>query len=131
MDLKKIIVVLLFAVFIISCKNESQPEVKTIEVETASAIAKKELDPNATYVKAEFTIDGMTCEIGCARTIEKKLARMDGVKSAIVDFNRKLAMVEYDEALVNHSSLEESVTQVADIYKVNEIKNVEAFSEEN
>lgn len=131
MDLKNLMLVLVLMLFIVSCKNESQPEVKTVEVATASKAVKKELDPNATYVKAEFTIDGMTCEIGCARSIEKKLAHMDGVKSATVDFNRKLAMVEYDEAMVNYSLLEESVTKVADIYKVSDIKTVEKFSENN
>lgn len=114
---------------VIACKNESQPEVRTIEVESAPVAVKKELDPNAIYAKSEFTIDGMMCEIGCARTIEKKLARMDGVRSAEVDFERKLAMVEYDESLVNHNSLEETVTKVADIYEVSEMKTVEAFTD--
>ena len=52
---------------------------------------------------------------------------MDGVKSAKVDFERKLAMVEYDEAMVNHNSLE-TVTKTADIYKVSEMKTVNEFS---
>ena len=43
----------------------------------------------------------MTCAIGCAKSIEKKIAKMEGVKSATVDFDRKLAMVEYNEAKVN------------------------------
>ena len=129
MVLKKILGVLTVIVLMVSCKNEGQPEVKTIEVETASKTVKKELDPNATYAKAEFTIDGMTCAIGCARTIEKKLAHMDGVKSATVDFDRRLAMVEYDEAMVNHNSLEETVTNAADVYKVSDMKTVDSFSD--
>jgi len=130
MVLRKILGVLTIAILMVSCKNESQPEIKSIEVETTSKVVKKELDPNALYAKAEFTIDGMTCEIGCARAIEKKLAHMDGVKSATVDFDRKLAMVEYDEAMVNHNSLKETVTEVADIYKVGDMKTVDDFSKE-
>ena len=126
--LQNILALVLVVTIITACKNETKPEVRTVEVETAVKTAKKELDPNATYAKAEFTIDGMTCEIGCARTIEKKIAKMDGVKSATVDFDRRLAMVEYDEALVNHSSLEATVTKTADIYKVSDMKTVEAFS---
>ncbi|MBN4085092.1 heavy-metal-associated domain-containing protein [Flavobacteriaceae bacterium AH-315-B10] len=125
---KFLAVVLVVAIFT-SCKNEVKPEIKTVEVETNLETAKKELDPNATYAKAEFTIDGMTCAIGCARTIEKKIANMDGVKSATVDYDRRLAMVEYDEAMVNPTSLEETVTKVADIYKVSDMKTVEAFSD--
>lgn len=114
--------------FTISCKSEvKQPEVKSVAIETE---VKKEIDPNATYAKAEFTIDGMTCEIGCAATIQKKIAKMDGVKSAKVDFDKKLAMVEYDEAKVNPEKLTNTVTNVADIYKVSNMKTVDAFSTE-
>ena len=125
--LQNIMMIALVAVFAMNCKNDVKPEVKTIEVETASEDIQK-LDPNASYTKAEFTIDGMTCEIGCARTIQKKLTKMEGVKSATVDFDRKLAMVEYNEAKVSPTSLEETVTKVADIYKVSEMKTVDAFS---
>ncbi|MFI1772916.1 cation transporter [Thalassobellus citreus] len=108
-----------------SCKNEAKAEIKTVEVATETV---KKLDPNATYAKAEFTINGMTCAMGCAATIEKKIAKMDGVKSAKVDFGKKLAMVEYDNAKVTPASLEETVTKVADIYKVADMKTVDTFS---
>jgi Cu+-exporting ATPase len=124
---KNIIAITLITIFAFSCKNETKPEVKTVEIETASESTKK-LDPNATYAKAEFTIDGMTCAVGCAATIEKKIAKMEGVKSSKVDFDRKLAMIEYDIAKVNPTSLEETVTKVADIYKVSDMKIVDAFS---
>lgn len=114
------------SLFLVSCKNNPNPEVKTIEVETT--VEKKELDPNATYAKAEFTIEGMTCQIGCAATIQKKISKMEGVKSAKVDFKTKLAMVEYDEAKVTTAALKNTVTSVADVYKVSDMKNVEGFS---
>ncbi|MFD2725033.1 heavy-metal-associated domain-containing protein [Hyunsoonleella rubra] len=117
--------IFLMAFVVVNCKNSTNPEVKTIEVETAS---KKEKDPNATYAKAEFTVDGMTCAIGCAATIEKKIAKMEGVTYAKVDFDKRLAMVEYDEAKVNPTSLENTVTSVADIYKVSDMKTVEDFT---
>ena len=123
--IKALFTITLVTAFAFSCKNEAKPEIKTIE--TASESSTK-LDPNATYAKAEFTIDGMTCEIGCAKTIEKKMSKMEGVKSAKVDFDRKLAMVEYNEAKVTPNLLEETVTKVADIYKVSDMKAVDAFS---
>jgi len=124
--LKHIVVVLLASTFLIACKNEATPEVKTLEVQSVKK--EKVLNPNATFAKAEFGIEGMTCAMGCAKTIEKKLAKMDGVKSAKVDFDRRLAMVEYDKDMVTPASLTETVTKVADVYKVNEIKNVDTFS---
>jgi len=126
--LKNILAITIISIAIVSCKNESQPEIKTIETEATLAKAEKVLNQDATFVKSEFTIDGMTCEIGCAKTIEKKIANMDGVKSATVDFDRRLAMVEYDEAIVNHTLLEATVAKASDIYKVSDMKTVEAFS---
>ena len=111
--------------FFLSCKNESKTEIKTVEpnVETT-----KKLDPNATYSKAEFNIKGMTCEIGCARTIQKKLAKMEGVKSATVDFKNELAMIEFDVAKANPMSITKTVTSVADTYSVENMKIVTEFS---
>ncbi|MFL0353420.1 heavy-metal-associated domain-containing protein [Xanthomarina sp. GH4-25] len=126
--LKNIIGLLLLTVFITACKNETTPEVVTIETETPTEEVAT-LDPNATYAKAEFTIEGMTCAMGCAKTIEKKMAKMDGVKSATVDFDKKLAMVEYDEAKVTPTSLEEVVKKTGDMYSVTDMHTVDTFGE--
>lgn len=126
--IKNILTIAIITIAIFSCKNETQPEVKTVDTATEVKTTKVELDPNATYAKAEFKIEGMTCAMGCAKVIEKKMARMEGVKSATVDFDRQLAMVEYDEAKVSPTSLENTVTGVADIYKVKDMKTVDTFS---
>jgi len=125
--LKNILTVILVTTLFTACKNEAKPEVKTIETDV-TVTTEKGLNPDANFVKTEFTIDGMTCAIGCARTIESKIAKLDGVKSATVDFDRKLAMVEYDEAVVNHEALEATVSKTADIYKVSDMKDVDAFT---
>ena len=126
---KNIIALLLVVVVFTACKNDKTPEVVTVENEaietTNDAIV--ELDPNATYAKAEFTIEGMTCAMGCAKTIEKKMAKLEGVKSAKVDFDKKLAMVEYDEAKVTTETLEEVVKKSGDMYSVKDMKTVESF----
>ncbi len=122
---------LLLIAFVITtttaCKNNASPEIKTVETETAN-LSNKAFDANVVFAKAEFGIEGMTCEIGCARTIEKKIAKMEGVKYAKVDFGRKLAMVEYDEASVTPNDLEETVAKVGKVYKVKDMKTVETFS---
>ncbi|MBR9845358.1 MAG: heavy-metal-associated domain-containing protein [Algicola sp.] len=131
--LKNILVLASISVAVMACKNDAQPEVKTVETEVnteLNTIEAKQLDPNATYAKAEFGIEGMTCAMGCAKTIEKKIAKMDGVKSAKVDFEKEIAMVEYDEAKVTTNSLEEAVAKAGDTYKVKDMKTVEAFSSE-
>ena len=125
--LKNILGIAIIALVVFACKNENQPEVRTVDTEVETNKDVVELDPNATYAKAEFTIEGMTCEMGCAKTIEKKMAKMEGVKSAKVDFSKKLAMVEYDEAKVTHASLEETVSKVGKMYEVKDMKTVDSF----
>ncbi len=128
-SIQKIVMLALLTVFTFNCKNEVTPEIKTIQNTTETTTTEvAKLDPNAKYAKAEFKIEGMTCAMGCAKTIEKKMAKMEGVKSATVDFDKQLAMVEYDEAKVTTTSLENTVTSVADIYKVKNMHNVDKFS---
>jgi Cu+-exporting ATPase len=127
--IKKLLLTVVVLVFSLACKNNATPEIKTIETESVD-LATYKVDPNVIYAKAEFSIEGMTCEIGCARTIEKKMAKMEGVKFAKVDFDKKLAMVEYDQAKVTPKSLEETVAKVGDVYKVKDMKTVEEFSKE-
>lgn len=126
---KHILVLVIVTVFAFSCKNQTEPEVKTAPASTSTKVeTKKAINPNAKLAKAEFKIEGMTCAMGCAKTIEKKMAKMEGVKSAVVDFDRELAMVEYDEAIVTPASLETTVTSVADTYKVKDMQTVDHFS---
>ena len=129
--IKTLVLITTLAFVSVSCKDNAQPEIKTIEMEQATTASEKELDPNATYAKAEFGIEGMTCAMGCAKTIEKKIAKMEGVKSATVDFDTRLAMVEYDNAKVTPKSLEEAVGSVGDAYSVKDMKTVETFSSDH
>lgn len=124
--LKTILILAVLSLIVISCKNDKEPEIKTVTVESTET--KKELAVDATLAKAEFNIEGMTCAIGCAKTIEKKLSKMEGVKSATVDFDKKLAMVEYDEATVTTKSLEQTVSEAGDSYSINNMKTVESFT---
>jgi len=127
--IKKLLLTVVVLVFSLACKNNAAPEIKTIETDSAD-LASYKVDPNVIYTKAEFSIDGMTCEIGCAKSIEKKMAKLDGVKFAKVDFEKKLAMVEYDQAKVSPKTLEETVAKVGEVYKVKGMKTVEEFSKE-
>tara|TARA_B100000497_G_scaffold34436_1_gene40391 strand:- start:1842 stop:2318 length:477 start_codon:yes stop_codon:yes gene_type:complete len=127
-NFKLTLVILLICVAVWSCKNETEPEIKIIK--TSESLINTKMDNDKILAKAEFNIEGMTCAIGCAKTIEKKLAKMDGVKSAKVDFEKKLAQVEYDESIVNTVSLENTVTKASDSYSVNDMKTVDFFSNE-
>ncbi|MBD0830991.1 heavy-metal-associated domain-containing protein [Aestuariibaculum sediminum] len=123
--MKNIIFVALIALFAFNCKQKTEAEIKTVEIASNST---NKVNPDATFAKAEFTVEGMTCMMGCAKTIENKLTKMDGVKSAKVDFDKKLAMVEYDVATVTPENLTTTVTNVSDSYSVSDMKTVDNFS---
>jgi Cu+-exporting ATPase len=125
-ELKLTISIVIISLLIISCKNEN-PEVVSVDT-TEGTQVKTEIASNATIAKAEFTIEGMTCAMGCARTIEKKLSALEGVKSAVVDFDKKIAMVEYDEATVTPVALEETVKKTGETYSVSDMKTVDTFT---
>ncbi len=127
--LKNIISITVILIMLSSCKKNKKVEIKTINL-SSEKISQK-LDPDAVYSKAEFNIKGMTCEMGCAKTIEKKLAKMDGVKSANVDFKNELASVEFDVAKLNTSSITKAVSQVSDNYSVENMQTIKATSSSN
>ena len=127
--LKNILSVTFILIILSSCMKDKNAEIKTINL--SSEKINQKLDPNAVYSKAEFNIKGMTCEMGCAKTIEKKLAKMDGMKSAVVDFKNEMASVEFDVAKLNHSSITKAVNQVSDIYSVENMQTLKAASTSN
>ena len=74
---------------------------------------------------ASFNIEGMTCAMGCARTIEKKLAGLEGVKKVSVDYEKKHATVNFDSAKISPETLVETVEAASDgkTYKVTNLKS--------
>jgi periplasmic mercuric ion binding protein len=104
--------------FFVSCKKEENNIAeKTAEVAlTSPAIAKTET--------ASFDISGMTCAMGCAKTIETKLSETEGVEKATINFDKKTATVSYNAALQTPEKLVEIVEAVADgKYKVSNLKS--------
>ena len=122
--LKNILSVTFILILLSSCKTDKKVEIKTINV--SSEKISQMLDPNAVYSKAEFSIKGMTCEMGCAKTIEKKLAKMYGMKSATVDFKNELALVEFDVAKINPLSITKTVNDISNIYSVENMQIIKA-----
>lgn len=108
---KATLVLALAAITFTSCKNEE----KTAEnaTSTAATAPKKEIAAE-NLETASFEIEGMTCAMGCAATIEKKLAETEGVKEAKVDFETKTATVAFDKTVNNQETLTKIVEAVAD-----------------
>lgn len=112
---KSLSLIITMGALFISCKNKEKTEVKN-----EKEVVENTIPADAKLETAKLTIEGMTCEIGCAKTIEDKLAHTKGVKEAEVDFENKLATVTFDTNQQNVNSLTETIEAVAggDSYKV-------------
>lgn len=112
-NIKNIAFAIAITLFAVSCKKETTSETKEVAT-TKTEIAAENLET------ASFTIEGMTCEVGCAKTIESKLTGTDGVSEATVDFETKVATVKFDKTKQSVETLTKTVEKVGggDLYKV-------------
>lgn len=68
---------------------------------TVSPANTRSVEGEAAALQMEtFAIENMTCAL-CPLTVRKALAGVAGVKSVIVDFNRKTATVGFDPAVTD------------------------------
>lgn len=58
--------------------------------------------------KVEIKVEGMHCE-GCSKRLTKVLNNVEGVKTAEVSLENKLADVEYDETIAKMEDLYEAI----------------------
>ena len=117
---KSIITLSLATSLLFSCKDTAgKPATENNETSV-----KKEVVAALKPETATFKVDGMTCAIGCAKTIQEKLSKMDGVQNATVDFDKKQATVEFDAAILTPEILTKAVESTGDgeTYKVSEMK---------
>lgn len=114
MNYSKILLTLTLASFlIVSCKETPQETVVASTKTTTVQKVKKEIVA-ANLQTASFTIEGMTCEMGCAKTIEQELSELDGVQKATVDFEKKLGTVTFDKTMQTPEKLSKVVEATAD-----------------
>ena len=102
MKFQKIIYSIAIACFVLTgCKQEPK-EVKKENVSLA--------------------ISGMTCEIGCAKTIQSKLSKKEGVIDAKVVFTDSIANIEFDANKTSKKELIAFVSGIAggELYKASE-----------
>ncbi|WP_445456732.1 heavy-metal-associated domain-containing protein [Flavobacterium sp. HNIBRBA15423] len=115
-NLKLITLFAFTAILFMSCKKEN--------TNTEAANNTKEIAPE-NLATASFTIDGMTCPDGCAKVIENKLAGLNGVSEAKVDFENKKATITFDNEKQTPEALAEIVEKVGggELYKVSDVKS--------
>lgn len=116
---KTIFVLALASLLTVSCKKGAETKEGITEKEN-EAPKKKVIIAAENVQTASFEVEGMTCAVGCAKTIEEELSAMDGVQKATVDFDSKKATVVFDKSIQNQDNLTKVVEATADgkTYKV-------------
>lgn len=108
----------------VGCKKAEDKSLEVVNKEKSAPKEHKQIAAENLQT-ASFTIDGMTCAVGCAKTIEEELANLDGVEKATVDFDKKTATVSFDKTIQNPESLTKVVQETGDgkTYKVSNFKS--------
>ena len=104
----------------IGCKDAgNKPKTAETETKTEKKVSVAAVKPET----ATFKIEGMTCAMGCAKTIETKLSNLEGVQKATVDFDKKEATVDFDATIQTPEKLTKTVQAAGDgeTYKVSDM----------
>lgn len=122
---KILIATAIFGLVLTSCKKEEDKSLAVINKEQTETPKEHKAIAAENAQTASFTIEGMTCAMGCAKTIEKELSNLDGVEKAAVDFDKKTATITFDKTIQNENSLTTVVQKTGDgkTYKVSNFKS--------
>tara|TARA_R110001583_G_scaffold28190_2_gene100365 strand:- start:5456 stop:5821 length:366 start_codon:yes stop_codon:yes gene_type:complete len=118
--MKKIASLLIIVLITVSC-NETKKE------DSTTTANKKEVAAN--YKSIEVEIEGMTCEIGCARLIQSKLSKVDGITYTKVDFESKKGIFTFDSNKLTKEDIALNVSKIADgnLYAISKIKELDSI----
>lgn len=77
----------------------------------------------------EMEIEGMTCEIGCAKIIESKVSKLEGVQFSKVSFENKKGIFSFDEHRISKEDILAKINGIAggDLYKVTHTKALDSI----
>lgn len=101
--MKKIILLLLISVALISCNqtntsnSDQKEQVVTSTLENIKTI--------------ELNVTGMTCT-GCENTIESALTKLDGVESAEALYTKAITTVSFDSTKVDRDLLTQTINNL-------------------
>jgi len=121
--MRNLIYTLILCFTFLSCKEEIKKVDSTTEVST------EEIAANLKSIEVE--IEGMTCEIGCARLIQSKLSKVDGVTYTKVSFESGKGQFTFDSNKLSKEDIEKNINKIAggDLYSVKNIKELDAIIE--
>jgi copper chaperone CopZ len=120
-DMKKIILGFLCGAFVLTaCDTESKESTSHFTVE-------KKIVEGTGKAVAKIGVEGMACGISCVKKIESTLNKLEGVKTASVDFKQDettdFANIEYDEDVITEKEMIAAIESLGNgQYKVNSVE---------
>lgn len=101
MNLIKHLLIAVLTISMVSCKTDNIATVQNIQ-------------------HLEVNIEGMTCEIGCAKLIESKVHKLEGITYSKVNFENKTGQFSFDANKISKEELAKNINGIAggDLYKV-------------
>lgn len=120
MKMKHLLAICITGIFTFTACQEKTtvtPEDTNLETEESAPLAA------VVPATASFNIEGMHCEVGCAKAIANKLGKLDGVTSAVVDFEKKTATINYDANMQTPEVFVQTVTNISEEYQISNLTN--------
>jgi Cu+-exporting ATPase len=117
--INKFLFLLLAASIFVSCETSTDKNNQDSVSETPAAEADMRV--------VKIDIRGMTCEIGCAKLIQSKLYKTEGVNFAKVSFADSSGVVRYDANRLTEIDLRKTVEAAGggDLYRVERIARMD------
>ena len=117
----KFISLAVFMLFFVSCDSQKSKKPN----EEIDSIEQKAVAEDLHQVKV--AIKGMTCEIGCARLIQSKLYKADGISYAKISFADSSGVISFDQNRISEDEIKQIIERTAggDIYSVAYIEEVD------
>ena len=109
-----------------SCNQSKSKDQSKINETTQQEVA-------ANYKSIEVAIEGMTCEIGCARLIQSKMSKVEGVTYTKVDFESKKGLFTFDSNKLSTEDIAEKIGGIAggDLYSVSKTTDIDLIENES
>ena len=117
MNKKAIFLLLAISSLLIICCSINDEKGKTKDL-------KSDVLQMAKMETVSLAISGMTCQIGCAKTIQSKLSKKEGVADAVVVFTDSIATITFNSNKTSTEDLSSFITGIAggNLYTASEIR---------
>jgi Cu+-exporting ATPase len=118
--MRTILSTLLLLVLVVACGQKDDQKTVSPDQEIQEVQIAQDLR------SIEVSIEGMTCEIGCARTIQSKLSKVEGVSASIVDFESGKGFFTYDANQIDQKVIVDKITGIAggEVYSVSSVSEI-------